>query len=367
MEFIFDAFSIDGFGDEHFDIVIVDCGGDKNVIAYASEKCMGADKLSIIGVEKLLPLIVWNKTQLQAGEEVVAAFDEACYKVACDEKNVMKYIGKARKGKENISLDTSDFGCLYYFDVGKMKGGVDDTKALQEKDAEIEKLAEEKDNLAETLSTKEESLTTLQKQLHEAKEKISALIEEKAQWEKDHPKPSNLVEQMVKVVEECKNSVDDLYGDLYIKGNMPKRKLESTIELFLKKFDNIKFDRNEIVALYLPHGDGRTDKPFNTLMICEEYFCVDKCFDLTHDEWFKDRVSEERGGAIFYWKDLIHAYHYDYMDLDYNEDWKQYYTCFKFNTTDDEYGIKVYENNIVIINKFLIPLFNKLKEVDMME
>ena len=353
---IFEAFNIDSFGDDHFDIVIVDCDGDKNLIAYATERCLDADKLSIISIEKLLPLIVWNKTQLQAGEEIVAAFDEVCYKVACDDNNIVKYIGKARKGKENITLDTSDFSCLYYLNVGKMKGGVVDTTELQNKDTVIEKLLEEKDNLAEALSSKEKSLATLEKQMQDAKEEIFALNTEKAQWEKDHPKPSNLVEQMVKVVEECKNEVDgNVRGDLYIKGAIPTKKIDSIIAYYSKKYD-IDIDRKSIAALYYIHNFGNSmqsgayngdEYRFTNILFTTDYFCYDTDYD--------------KKGKLIYWGELAYAY----LDLTY--DYGDDVIAFKINDGRIyRLGVKeLGDDNIT--EEFLIPLFNKLKDVDAVE
>ncbi|MBO5589909.1 MAG: hypothetical protein J5923_01520 [Acidaminococcaceae bacterium] len=333
MDCLYDAFSIDGFGDEHFDIVIVDCGGDKTVVTYASERCMGADKLSIIGVEKLLPLIVWNKTQLQAGEEIVAAFDDACYKVACDDNNIVKYIGKARKGKENISLDISDFGCLYYFDVGKMKGGVVDTKALQEKDDVIEKLQEENDKLMRTLNEKENALTVALTTTKDAEQKIAELNAEKVQWEKDHPKPSNLVEQMVKIVEKCKNEAKELGGDLYIRGSIPKKKLVSTIDFYSNSFD-INIDANSVVALYYNYA-GDSTYNFNSLLITSDFFCYDK--------------DGNQHMNIIYWGNLVYAY----------KDWDKIYFT---QSGDDKRHLLM--GNDEVQNGLLIPMFNKLKDVD---
>ena len=44
---LFDAFSVDNFSDDFFDIVIVDCGGDKKVISYLNDKCADAAKLCV--------------------------------------------------------------------------------------------------------------------------------------------------------------------------------------------------------------------------------------------------------------------------------------------------------------------------------
>lgn len=348
---LFDAFSIDSFADDNFDIVIVDCGGDKKIISSLNSKCSDAAKLSIISIEKLLPLIVWNKTQLQAGEDIVAAFDDTCYKVACDDNNIVKYIGKARKGKENITLDTSDFGCLYYLNAEKMKGGVVDTKALQEKDFVIEKLLEERDNLAEALSSKEKLLVTLEKQIQDAKEEISALNAEKAQWEKDHPKSSNLVEQMVRIVEKCKNSVDDLGGDLYIKGSIPKKKLDSAIDLFKQKL-NIKINKDSVVALYFIHNNRWQ---FKNLLITEEFFCYD--------------LGDDRDAKIIKWGDLVNVTEGDevecyFLGTPLGKDGK--YMNIVLNSGKDEF-IPISSEKTFVISNLLIPMINQLKDVDVME
>ena len=148
----------------------------------------------------------------------------------------------------------------------------------------------------------------------------------------------------------------------------------SPVDLFSRKFSDLnddlkdfRIDKNKVIALYFTHGDGSTDKPFNVLMICEDYFCVDKCFDLTLDAWLSDNLSSERGGTVIYWENLIHVYRYDYSDLPYDKSWKQYYTCFKFNDRSDELGIKVYEPNLWVIKNLLVPMFSKLKDIDVME
>lgn len=333
LECLFDAFSIDSFADENFDIVIVDCGGDKKIISYLNTKCSDAAKLSIISIEKLLPLLTWNKKQLASCEEVVVAFADACYKVACDEKKVVRFTGKARKGKENVTLELDDFGCLYYFNVENMQGGFVDTTALQEKENVIAELEEENDKLVRSFNEKENALAVALTSAKEAERIIADLNAEKAQWEKDHPKPSNIVEQMVKIVEECKNNAEELGGDLYIRGSIPKKKLESAIELYSKSF-NIDIDANRVVALYYSYyGDSTYN--FNSLLITSDYFCYDK--------------DGNRNMNIVYWGNLVNAY--------------GYYEYIYFNQSGDDKRHLLMRNGKVQ-DGLLIPMFNKLKDVD---
>ena len=335
LECLFDAFSIDSFADENFDIVIVDCGGDKKIISYLNAKCSDAAKLSIISIEKLLPLLVWNKKQLASGEEVIVAFADACYKVACDEKEVVRFTGKARKGKENVTLELDDFGYLYYFNVDNLQGGVVDASALQEKDNVIAELEEENVKLVRSLNEKEQALTAALATAKKAEKKIAELNAEKAQWEKDHPKPSNLVEQMVKIVEECKKNAKQLGGDLYIRGSIPKKKLDSAIALYSKLF-NIDIDSKNVVALYYNHY-GDSEYSFNSLLITVDFFCFDK------DPW-----SEPN---LIYWGNLVHAYPEEYgEDIFFNQ------------SGDKTRRIQIREAKIR--DSFLLPMFNKLKDVD---
>ena len=334
LECLFDAFSIDSFADENFDIVIVDCGGDKKIISYLNAKCSDAAKLSIISIEKLLPVIVWNKKQLASGEEIIVAFSDACYKVSCDEKKVVRFTGKARKGKENITLELDDFGCLYYFNVENMQGDAVNTTDLHEKDNVIAKLEEENDKLVHELNEKGSALTVALTTAKDAEQKIAELNEKIRQWEKEHPKPSSRMEQLVKIVEECKRNAKELGGDLYIRGSIPKQKLDSAIAFYSKSF-KININHNSVVALFNNYN-GDDTFIFNSLLITSEFFCYD------HDG--------NRAMNLIRWGSLVNAY------FDYDER----YIYFK-QSGDKTRHIIVNEN---VGKSFFLPLFNRMKNVD---
>ena len=352
LECLFDAFSIDSFADDNFDIVIVDCGGDKKIVSYLNVKCADAAKLSIISIEKLLPLLTWNKKQLASGEEIVVAFADACYKVACDEKLVVRFTGRSRKGKENITLELDDFGCLYYFNVENMQGGVVNTTDLQEKDNVIAKLEEENEKLVHALNEKEKALTVALTTTKDAEQKIAELNAKMAQWEKDHPKPSNLVEQMVKIVEECKNEVADYTdGYFYTKGKIPKQKLDLVIEEFTKKF-GVKIERKNIVALYIHYPENYPSfGALQKILICQDYLCVENC---RLDPMNRKELLTEP----IYWKNLMDVTE---SSGDSFRMYFHFYSGATFCTTmEKNYARKNSNNNLL---QKLVPALNKINEL----
>lgn len=127
IECLYDAYNIDDFADDNFDIIIVEAGADREIISCLCEKCKGAAKLNIISAEKLLPVIVSNKNLVQSGEEIVVTFADLFYKIACDENCVIK-VGKARKNEDAIALSENDFACLYRFTASGVTSVVDETK-----------------------------------------------------------------------------------------------------------------------------------------------------------------------------------------------------------------------------------------------
>ena len=285
LECLFDAFSIDSFADDNFDIVIVDCGGDKKIVSYLNAKCADAAKLSIIGMEKLLPLIVWNKTQLQAGEELVVAFGEACYKVACDEHNVLRVKGKALEGKDNITLDLDDFGCLFHFKVENLQGGVVDVTVFQEKDNVIAKLEEENDKLVRSLKEKGIALAAALATAEKAEKKNEKLNAEIKKWQKNHPKPTKASLKMLKIIEESKKALDSYesnYWSFYTKNVISKNKLNGTVKV-LSEMIKDKIVLEEILALFLSNIKDDT----NIILLTEKgiYFdgartLIDNCWQL---------------------------------------------------------------------------------------
>ena len=111
---LFDAFYIDGFADDSFDIVIIESDADREVVKHLETKCAGAFKFNIISMEKILPVIASSKNIIKSGEDVFVTFSDEFFKISCNENNIVK-IDKARKCEEAIALNENDFTCLFYF------------------------------------------------------------------------------------------------------------------------------------------------------------------------------------------------------------------------------------------------------------
>ena len=175
IECLYDAYNIDDFADDNFDIIIVEAGADREIISCLCEKCKGAAKLNIISVEKLLPVIVSNKNLVQSGEEIVVTFADLFYKIACDENSVIK-VGKARKNEDAIALSENDFACLYRFTASGVTSVVDEAK-LDEAREEIAALQRK----LSSYETKLEELREVQKQFVALQESQNKLEKEKEQ------------------------------------------------------------------------------------------------------------------------------------------------------------------------------------------
>ena len=122
---LFDAFNIDDFADDNFDIVIIESDADREVIKYLATRCDGASKFNIISMEKIMPVIASSKNIIKAREETIVNFSDNFYKITCNENNIVK-IDKTNEVGDAFALEISDFTCLYYFVANTVVATVDD-------------------------------------------------------------------------------------------------------------------------------------------------------------------------------------------------------------------------------------------------
>ena len=166
---LFDAFNIDNFAEENFDIVIIESDADKEIIKYLATRCDGASKFNIISMENILPFIATNKNMVKANEEIIVNFAGYFYKITCNENSIVK-VGKARKSENAVELQDNDFACFYHF--------VADSVAITTSKNKLQEAKEEIDLLHRKLSSYEKELRELrevQKQFAAIKEKQKGL------------------------------------------------------------------------------------------------------------------------------------------------------------------------------------------------
>ena len=259
IECLYDAYNIDDFADDNFDIVIVEAGANREIISDLSEKCKGAAKLNIISIEKLLPVIVSNKNLVQSGEEISVTFADLFYKIACDENSIIK-IGKARKSEEAIPLSENDFACLYRFVVSGVTSVVDEAKldeareeiaALQQKLSSYETELEELCEMQKQFVALQESQNKLEKEKEQADE-----IYLKAQkWQDDgnYKKAFELYQKAADM-----GSMDAVagLGWCYYNGNGVEKDLEKALEYYSEAADaGVARAQNNLGVMY-DNGEG---------------------------------------------------------------------------------------------------------------
>ena len=277
IECLYDAYNIDDFADDNFDIVIVEAGADREINNCLDEKCKGAAKLNIISVEKLLPVIVSNKNLVMSGEEITVTFADMFYKIICDESGIIK-IGKARKNEEAVPLSVNDFACLYHFAANGITSVVDETKldeareeiaALQRKLSSYETLQNMVANNKKEFARLNQTITKLQEELKIAK----------------GPTDNEVFKKRLEIVKKYeKQIVVSPYGFFYTKGSIPKKRLDDALALINN--EDTKINRERVIAFYC--GSNRNDAT-NLLVLTNDTLYFDKGFTYPKDE---DVVSD---------------------------------------------------------------------------
>ena len=286
IECLYDAYNIDDFADDNFDIIILESGADREIINCLQGKCKGAAKLNTISVEKLLPVIVSNKNMVKSGKEFSVTFADMFYKIVCDENGIIK-VGKARKSEEAFQLDINGFAFLYLFEVSGL-GNNGNEKELKEKDTMLDNLARDNKALISQLADKGKQVEDLQNRVEEYESKIIKLNQrlndvqnelEKAKG----PSNSEVFRRRLEIVKKHESKiVISSYGSFYTKGNIPKKRLDEA----LATINNSKIKRDNVIALYC--GSNR-DAATNLLIFTGD--------ELYFDKGFK---SKSNGVCLFY-------------------------------------------------------------------
>lgn len=241
IECLYDAFNIDDFADDNFDIVIVESGADREIIKYLDEKCAGATKFNMISMDRVLPFIASNKSLIQSGEDTSVTFADQFYKIACNENGVVK-IGKARKTEDIFVLEENDFACLYYYIASSVTVAVDESK-LEEAKEEIvalqRKLNRYEMELAELREVQKQFLTLQEEQnkKEEEKEEADAIYKKAKKYEDDE-----LYDKAFKLYQQAADmgNIDAVagLGLCYSEGYGVEKNLEKAFEYMLEAAEN---------------------------------------------------------------------------------------------------------------------------------
>ncbi len=259
LECLYDAFNIDNFADDNFDIIILEAGADREIINCLQEKCKDAAKLNTISVEKLLPVIVSNKNLVQSGEEITVTFADLFYKIVCDENSIIK-IGKARKNEDAVSLSENDFVCLYLFTASGITSVVDETK-LDEARAEIAalqlKVNRYETELTELRKVQEEYTDLVSEQgKQEGKKEEAEDIFKKAEEYKEDEKFKKAFELYQKAADMGSMNAVARVGWCYLNGNGVDKDLEKAYDYCLKAAEQENTIGQNCLGTIYVNGEG---------------------------------------------------------------------------------------------------------------
>ena len=280
IECLYDAFNIDDFADDNFDIVIVESGADKEIIKYLDVKCAGASKFNIISMEKLLPFVASTKNLVKAGEEAIVTFAEQFYKISCNENAVVK-IGKARKTEDVVALQENDFSCLYHFITNSATVMVDERK-LEEATEKINSFEKEIETMKLQLRDKDDQINNTQNALTNREKEIASLKQKLSDSQKEleqikGPSGNEVFNKRLEIIKKYENEIIiKEYGRFYTKGNIPKKKLDEALSII----DNANIKRTDVIALYVnstsPELGSYNNPPTNLIIFTNEVLYFDK-------------------------------------------------------------------------------------------
>lgn len=167
---LYDAFNIDDFTDDKFDIIILEMEADRALIRYLENKCIGASNLNIFSMRKVLPVLDFDKTPLKEGKEIIIEFADMFYKIFCDNEDIVK-VEVVEKSKQVLQLEQNLFACFFYFNVNSLIRR-NDEKELNEAREKIEEYKLQIDELKKVQDL-------YNKKLKEEKEKT--IVEDKTE------------------------------------------------------------------------------------------------------------------------------------------------------------------------------------------
>lgn len=275
---LFDAFNIDDFADENFDIVIIESDTDREVIKHLETKCSGASKLNIISMEKILPVIASGKNIIKSGEDVTVLFADEVYRITCNENNIVT-ICKTRKIEEAVALQENDFAFLYRFvsnaavfvDKSKLEEANSKVLALQNKvksyEEELTQLREVQKQFIALQENQKQQIEDQKRQNTEAQQFCTNCGEELKPgsnfcencgtniFNNNVPAQASITsksEALMQIVEKHKNIFDttpDYHGEFYIHGAIPQSKLNNVMQKFSFVCKTAE-DYKKILALY---------------------------------------------------------------------------------------------------------------------
>ena len=292
---LFDAFNIDDFADDNFDIIIIESDADRAIIKYLEIKCGGAMKLNIISMEKILPVIVSAKNLIKAGKDVVVIFADQFYKISCDKKGLIELSAGDKDAKASM-LNQDDFAIIFNYMLGENKDA--DAKNILKFEKEVKEYKQ-------TILDLNKKVADLQKELQEAKKALSSKNNKTNVLKLQNKSSSDFVDDLDKILQKYKTSFDneEYEGEFYIKGAIPQSKFPRNVISLNQASTSVwayllRFSNEESLAIYCL-ANSRDNKALRYLLITRDgvLYSTDMSGEIGFVYW--DRIDSIEYENIF--------------------------------------------------------------------
>ncbi len=266
IECLCDAYNIDDFADDNFDIIILEGDADREVIKHLETKCSGAIKFNIISMEKILPVIASAKNLIKAGKEIVLTFADQFYKISCDNNGLIK-ISTGDKDTKAMMLNQDDFAVIFHYKLGE---NIDsDAKKVLKFEKEVKKYKQ-------TILDLNNKVTDLQKELQEAKNALSSKIKINVTKIQDK-NTSDFANDLAEILQKHRTifeNTPEYEGEFYINGAIPSSKFPRNMLNYNQVSTSayaylLRFSNETSLAIYCL-ANSRDDKSLRYLLVTKD-------------------------------------------------------------------------------------------------
>lgn len=182
-DYIKEYYSIDEFSDLEMEIDLVYGNTEQRYLTHFINLIKGCNKISVIELKKILPVILLQKKMIRKNENVLGAFLGESYQVRCDnamqitaEKTVVNGIGK--------QIKYEDFSFLYYFDAKNLSNDISSSKAYKENVLKIDTIKQQLDEKNKQNRLLQEQRDMMSAQVEDANRNINNLQDRIVSYEK---------------------------------------------------------------------------------------------------------------------------------------------------------------------------------------
>lgn len=219
-------YSIDEFSDLEMEIDLVYGNTEQRYLAYLINLITGCNKISVIELKKILPVILLQRKMIRKNEDVPVVFQGESYQVQCDSTMQIK-VEKIAVNGVGKQIKYEDFSFLYYFDAKNLSNDISSSKVYKENVLKIDTIKQQLDEKNKQNMLLQEQRDMMSAQVEDANKSIISLKDRIGSYEKTIASLKQEKEKMFLELEPlfekdrqiiCVSfSESDFYGDFLLK------------------------------------------------------------------------------------------------------------------------------------------------------